>query len=133
MNRFLRKILSYFPSALPTGVTELSIWAQEIIDLAGLPASVDSQTQAICNMIMHLPPRKRDQRPTAYVSKNWFVHALRKGAANQIASFVFQEIRKDMDAKIAEMKKAEETAANTPQTQLVEATAGTEPANGKTA
>lgn len=129
MRYILKKLLSYFPSTLPTGVTELSVWAKDIIELAGLPASEDSQTQALCNMIMHLPPRKRDQRPTAYVSKNWFVHALKKGAANQIASFVFQEIRKDMDAQIAALKAAEAAKA-APQ---AEATAGMEPANGQTA
>lgn len=120
MKRILAKFLSYFPSALPVGLTEFGKWADSVVDLAGLPASRDSQHQALANMIIHLPPRKGDQRPRAYESKNWFVHSLRKGAANQIASFVFQAIRTEMDAKIAEMKHAEQA----------EATAG-KPASGQ--
>ena len=134
MKLFFNKLMSYFPSALPTGVTEFQAWADSIVDLAGLSASRDSQHQALANMIMHLPPRKSDQRPTAYESKSWFVYALRKGAANQIASFVFQEIRKDMDAKIAELKKAEAVPALAPAASQAEATAASEDnSNGQTA
>ena len=47
----------------------------------------DSMKWAIANMILHLDSK------VASVSKAYIVNCLRKAAANQIASGVFQEIK----------------------------------------
>ena len=97
-------LLSYLPETLPVGLTEFEAWADEVHRLSGLPTSQESTHQALANMILHVGPRKGDQRPTDQLSKQWFVHALRKGAANQIASYVFYTIQTAQ----AERKKLDE-------------------------
>ncbi|MES2215069.1 MAG: hypothetical protein V4485_03505, partial [Pseudomonadota bacterium] len=83
----LKIILSYLPSKLPVGVTEFNSFADSIIELTGPMADNDSMKWAIANNIIHLPST------VSHKSKQYFVRVLRKAAANQIASFVFQDIK----------------------------------------
>lgn len=95
----IKTVLSYFPSKLPTGVTAFHAYADEVIELTGPIADVDSLKWAIANQIIHLPPQ------TSYKPKQYFVRSLMKAAANQIASSVFQDI------KLKQQKAAQEAAA----------------------
>lgn len=110
---FAQKLRSYFPSLLPVGVTEFNAWSDSIIALAGPYSDRDSMAQALANMVMHAGPKKGTDMPRGAIPKNYFVNALRKGAANQVASYVFQEIRNQkqaaVDAAVAAAKAAEET------------------------
>jgi hypothetical protein len=94
----LNHVLSYLPTALPTGLTEFTAWADSIIELSGKFADIDSMRFVLASSVVHLGSDK------AYVPKRHFVKILRKGAANQVASFIFQEIKQ-------KQKLAEETAA----------------------
>lgn len=102
MTLLIKKLLSYFPTKLPVGMTEFHAWADEIIKLTGKIADEDSLKFALANMVMHL---KSD---LAHVSKNYFVNSLRKGAANQVASQVFLDIK-------LKQKQAAETATKASQ------------------
>lgn len=116
--KLLAKLKSYFPSNLPIGLTEFNTWADEVIELTGQLADYDSMRFALASMIIHVDAKK------AAVPKQYFVRTLRKSAANQVASYVFQEIKQ----KQAEQQKLEEQAKTSNQ---VEATAGRIPVDGQ--
>lgn len=99
MNLLIKKLLSYLPSRLPVGMTQFQQWSQDIIDLCGPLADEDSMRFAICSQILHMGAQK-DRVP-----KRYFVASLRKAAANQVASQVFQ------DVKLRQQEKAQEAAA----------------------
>lgn len=112
MKLLMKRILSHVPTKLPVGLPQFEAWADSIIELAGDYADHDSMRYAIASNLIHLPHNK------ASVPKAYFVNALRKAAANQVASFVFQDIKiKQAEAaKLAEeqakLKQAEDTASN---------------------
>lgn len=109
MKIILKRLLSYVPTPLPVGLTEFNEWADSIIELSTHQfADRDSLYQALANMIIHASPAKSSDTPKAYMPKNFFVMGLRKGAANQVASYVFQEIRLQQAARLEAAKKASE-------------------------
>lgn len=108
----LKRLLSYLPTPLPVGVTQFNIWADSIIELSGPYAASDSMKQALANMVMHAAPLKGTDTARSHIPKNFFVKGLRKGAANQVASHVFQEIQLKQKAALeaAKLTQAEDTA-----------------------
>lgn len=85
---------------LPMGVQEFHEWSERIISGACIPgASPESQKFALAEMIMHLKP-VQDHCDDAH-----FIHTLRKGAVNQVAYAMMEEIR---NARKAELAKTEE-------------------------
>lgn len=107
MNRLpvqIKRLLSYLPSKLPVGLTQFNTFADSIIELSGQYADDDSMRFAIASMIIHLPAGK------ATVPKAFFVNGLRKSAANQVASQVFQDVKTKQAEAQAKLKQAEETA-----------------------
>lgn len=107
MNIMIKRFFSYFPSNLPVGLSEFNVWVDDVIELSGEFADKDSMVQALANMILHISPLKGTDTPRDRVPKNHFVKALRKGAANQVASFVFQDLRLKAAERIETAKKAE--------------------------
>jgi hypothetical protein len=99
----LNRLLSLIPTKLPVGLTEFNAWADSIIELGGQYADQDSLRFAIASMVIHLPAG------TGSISKNHFVKGLRKSAANQVASQVFQDIKAKQQA-VLDQQKAEATA-----------------------
>jgi hypothetical protein len=92
----VKKALSHLPSKLPVGLTEFHKFADSVLELTGKFADEDSMKFAIASMIIHAPAGK-DSLP-----KNHFVQGLRKSAANQVASQVFQDIKtKQQEAALA--------------------------------
>ncbi len=110
----VKKVLSLLPTKLPVGSTEFNSFANDIIELAGPYADRDSMTWAIANMVIHLPSGVSSK------PKNYFVRNLRKAAANQVASQVFQDIK----FKQEQAALAAKQAAAVPQ-QVVDTTAET--------
>ncbi len=101
------------PRPLPLGRTEFDEWADRIIAGAMVQggeenpeAFLEGQKYAIATMIMHLGPTE-SHKPDAY-----FIHSLRKGAANQVAHAVMQELNKKAKERTAaeEAKKASDEA-----------------------
>ncbi len=108
----IKRLLSYFPSKLPTGVTAFNKYADEVIELTGPIADTDSLKWAIANQIIHLPPQ------TASKPKQYFVRSLMKAAANQIASSFFQEIKLKQQKAAQEAATAAEQAAKVNDTNV---------------
>ncbi len=105
MRLIFRQLLSYFPTRLPVGMTQMLIWMDEISSLAGDFADKDSMRYAIASNLIHLPHTK------AKVPKAYFVNTLRKAAANQVASQIFHDIKtKQAEAAAKQQLEAEATA-----------------------
>lgn len=88
----LKRILSYIPTPLPVGATEFDAWAASIIQLTGQYAEDTSMRFAIASILIHADSKKGS------LSKHYFIARLRKSAANQVASQVFQDIKLKQDA-----------------------------------
>lgn len=101
----LKRILSYFPAKLPVGMTEFESWADSIIELSGSYADKDSMVFAIASILIHADA-KYGSLPKAY-----FVNRLRKSAANQVASQLFQDIKARQTKAAEEAKKQAEATA----------------------
>lgn len=81
------------PRPLPQGMTEFHEWGDRIISGALVKgAKTEDQKFALASMIMHLGPTE-SHKPDAY-----FVHALRKGASNQIAHAYIMECKQAQKA-----------------------------------
>jgi hypothetical protein len=85
---------------LPTGMTEFDQWADRLIAGAMMAADKDSQKFALANMVCALGPTE-SHKEDAY-----FIKALIKLAANQIADAKRDEIRSATKAKLAAKEKA---------------------------
>jgi len=105
LSLLLKRILSRLPSKLPVGVKEFEKFADDIIELSGNYADRDSMSFAVASMIIHADARH------GALPKNYFVVRMRKSAANQIASQVFQEIKSKQAAQQAAAKPSEDTAS----------------------
>jgi hypothetical protein len=90
---------------LPVGVEAFHSWASEIIDMAGLPNN-DSMKFALATIILEMDKSK------GRVSKQEMATYLVKAAANQVAAFVFQDIKAKRIAKDAQ--EAAEKAEKSP-------------------
>jgi hypothetical protein len=106
MKHVIKRILSKFPTDLPVGLTEFNKWADSIIELSGEYADRDSMRFAIASQVIHLP------HTVSSKPKDYFVRAMRKAAANQIASAVFQEIKLAQQKEQEEVKKLAEVTAD---------------------
>ncbi len=115
MNKYLskikfaiKKIKSFFPQTLPQGVSAFTAWSDDVIELAGLPNN-DSIRFTLATMILHLPSTE-SAKP-----KHYFVKALHKSAANQVAAYLIQDLKtKQQEAmKAAEAAKQAEATALT--------------------
>lgn len=103
--KYIKFLLSFLPSKLPVGMTEFNSFANDVIELAGEFADRDSMRFAIASMVIHLDSKRGS------VPKRQLVNMLRKSAANQVASQVFQELKqKQLDAQKAEQEQAAATA-----------------------
>ncbi len=91
----LKRLLSYFPTRLPVGMTEFNAWASSIIDLTGKFADDTSLRFVLASELMHSDAKRGS------VPKNYFVSRCRKLAANQTAGFILQEIKAAQEAEKA--------------------------------
>ena len=94
-------IASYFPSALPTGMTEFASWANRILAMSKVPNNPSTQF-TLATMVLHLDAAN-DRKP-----KRYFVKALNKAAANQVAAETFNQLKAQQVA--AAKAQAEATA-----------------------
>lgn len=88
---------------LPMGRKEFFVWAKRIIAIAQIPgATEESLMFSLSEMVLHVKATE------SFVSDAYFVHQLRKAAANQIAHSIFVELKEQRNAK-----NAQEVLANT--------------------
>lgn len=100
VGRFCIKLRNYFPSAVPQGIAEFDTWSSSIIRTYGFPDN-DSVRFALATMILHSGPT------AAYASKRYYALMVKAGAAKQVASQVFTDIKQ---RQIAAQPKAAATA-----------------------
>ena len=100
------------PRPLPMGQQEFMEWSNRIISGCLIPTdNPESLRGILCSMIMALPPTE-SHKPDAY-----FIHSLRKAAANEVANANWQAIKqKRNEALKAEQEKmiAEKAATSVP-------------------
>jgi hypothetical protein len=106
--KLLLLMRSFFNRKLPVGVTEFHEWADRIILLSGKFADEDSMKFALSSALIHMDS-KIAAKPDQY-----FMALMRKAAANQVASQVFQDIK---------VKQAKAAADAAEAAKLAEATA----------
>lgn len=113
MKLHLDRLLSLIPRRLPVGMTEFHIWADRIISLSGQFADSDSMKFALASQVMHLGAQRSS------VPDRYFVNSMRKAAANQVASQVFQDIKtRQLEKAQAEATASQEDkASNDPTSQ----------------
>ena len=88
----LKRILSHYPTLLPTGMTAYNAWLDDIVELTGPIADEASIHWVVSNEVMRLNSQK-DRIPKAAL-----VRCLRKYAANQLAANVVLELKKKQEA-----------------------------------
>ena len=86
---------------LPIGKTEFMAWTDRIISGAMVKATVRSQRFALAAMLMHMGSTE------AFREDAFFILQLRKGAVNETAHAMMQEIKEEQEL---EKKQAEATA-----------------------
>lgn len=101
------------PRPLPMGVTEFNEWSDRIISGAMVGAGIETQKATLASMILHLGPTE-SHKPDAY-----FIHSLRKLAANQVAHEMFTRLRDEVKERLTKQEAAEKQA-----NKQVEATTG---------
>lgn len=89
---------------LPMGRKEFDEWSNRIISGAMLQADVPSLKFALAEMIMHIKPTE------SHCADAYFIHCLRKGAANQVAFSVMNEIRDERKAELAKIEEQKKVA-----------------------
>lgn len=100
----INKLLSGRNRPLPVGMTEFNEFATRIFEIGGKYADEDSMKFALASILIHADA-KHGRLPDKY-----FADRLRKSAANQVASQVFQEIKMRQAAALeAESKPVEAT------------------------
>ena len=108
MKLLLERLLSYFPSKLPAGMSQFDSWAESIIRQVGPIADNTSLRFVLASELMHSDAKKGS------LPKNYFISRLQKLAANQVAGQVLTDIKeKQKAAQEAAAKQAEVTAAPT--------------------
>lgn len=106
MKLLLKRLFSRFATPLPVGMAEFDTWANSIIELGGQYADLDSLRFAIASMLIHADAKH------GALPKHYFVVRLRKSAANQVASQVFQEIKEKQAAKPVEVTTQPDVVTN---------------------
>jgi len=89
------------PRPLPMGQKEFVEWTDRIISGALIPCDDrDSLVAALAAMLMQLGPTE-SHKPDAY-----FIHSLRKAAANEVAHANFQALKKKREAQAMTEKES---------------------------
>lgn len=103
---FARRFLCHLPGKLPIGMTAFEKWAKSILKAYDLPEN-DSTWFALATIILHAEPKN------FYKPKAFWARTLLKGASNQVASFIVQEMKGKQQKRTeeeAKKKQAEVTA-----------------------
>lgn len=98
---------------LPIGMTEFNEMMDKVIAMSGMPNN-DSVRFAIATAVLHFPQEKPE------LTYSYFARVLRRAAANQVASQIFQDIKLKQQAEIEQQQQlAKQAEATTPVTEGV--------------
>lgn len=112
LKQLLTKARDIFPCTLPRTKEEFDTFFSSIFETYNFPDK-DEYKHAIATMVMHLDPIKT-MKP-----KTYFVKAIQKAQANQVAYAIIQEINKKQKEE-AELKKQNETPNGDSPVKLVQ-------------
>lgn len=104
MRLFLKRIASYIPLPVPTGMTKFDAFVADIVSLSGGIASPDDIEWVVNAEMMRIGPRQ------SLIAKNYFVSSIKSAAAKQLAGARFQALKLKQQAAIEAAKQAEATA-----------------------
>lgn len=91
---------------LPLGRTEWAGWVDRIHSGSMLPITRDSAEFTLADMILHLGPTED------FKEDGFFIHSLRKLAANQVAVQMREEAKTRSDKRHAEAEASAKAAAD---------------------
>ena len=116
------RFISIFPSRLPVGMQEFNTWADDIIFAYDLPDN-DSLRFGLATAILHLESSAKIEinfgiikltiPSSAFKSKRYFAQIMLKGASNQVASGVMQDLKFKQQEAIAKEAAAKANAVPT--------------------
>jgi hypothetical protein len=91
---------------LPMGMKEFDEWSDRILSGAMIPSDNRESLKAVLSSMILALGHTEDHKPDAY-----FIHLLRKAAANEVASAVFQAAKAKRNAEAqANLTKEQEAA-----------------------
>lgn len=96
MKLLLKRILSYIPLTVPTGMTAFDKYVSDIVELTGPIATPDDIEWVVNAEMMRIGPRQ------SLVAKNYFVRSIKSAAAKQLAGTRFQALKEKQQQKLAE-------------------------------
>lgn len=106
MKLFLKRILSYVPLPVPTGMTKFDAFVADIVLLSNGIASADDIEWVVNAEMMRIGPRQ------SRIAKNYFVSSIKSAAAKQLAGARFQALKLKQQA--AQAAQLAEATAQTP-------------------
>lgn len=107
MKRAIKRLLAQIPTKLPQGIQAFEVWSNDIIDTYEMPNN-DSIKFALATAVMH------STNGRGYIPKAYFGNVLLKGAANQVAYALMQDLKNKQEALAKaeqEKQQAEATAS----------------------
>ena len=127
IKKALVRMASVFPSKLPSGMQDFNVWADSIIFAYDLPDN-DSLRFGLATAILHLESSAKIEinlgivkiaiPSSAYKSRRYFAQIMLKGAANQIASGVMQDLKQKQQEAMAKEAAEREAAINAESTKV---------------
>jgi hypothetical protein len=96
MKLLLKRILSYVPTSVPTGMTKFDAYVQDIVALCGPIASAEDIEWVVDAEMMRIAPKANR------IPKNDFVRSIKVAAAKQLAGARFQALKEKQQLKQAE-------------------------------
>lgn len=102
-------VVDFFPTSLPVGLTAFEKWTDRLLFTYFPPTMVPPDEASfrfsVAAMILHLDAGK-SRVPNRYFGKH-----IRKGASNEVASYVMRDLKAKRDALIEAQEKAMKEAA----------------------
>jgi len=105
LRNVLKHLLSFYPTALPVGMSDFKPWGDSILNLSRCPNNETTQG-ALAVMVLHLGPTECNK------PKRYFIKAMNMGAAKEIAHAVFQQIKNNQKTRAEVIKEAQERNKN---------------------
>lgn len=120
--KLLKKLASYIPTPVPTGMTQFDAYVADIVGLVGPIATPDDIEWVVNAEMMRIGPTR------SRLPKNEFVKTVRVAAAKQLAGARFQalKLKHEEAAKAAQAQAVLEQQAATSQ-ELVQSETPTPP------
>lgn len=132
VKRWFYVFTDFFPTKLPVGLTAFNNWSDRLLFTyfppSVTPPETDSFRFSIAAMVMHLDSQSYRK------SNRFFGKAIRKGASNEVASFVMHDLKDKREAliKTQQADALRKQLENTPTQTQADATASGTASSGQT-